>query len=91
MRHPQPQLIIGHPNNAIHGMTDAGKQPLTLELAAYVIARALNWQETKAEALGELQKQGRLKASTLARITDRQALTNGEVFMLVKDLLDSLR
>ncbi|MHA6485481.1 FAD-dependent oxidoreductase [Paenibacillus sp. strain BS8-2] len=67
------------------------KQPLALEQAAYSILTAIEGEAVPAKALDVMMAQGYVKAETLDIIEkNRSALTNGDVYMLIKDVVDAL-
>lgn len=73
---------------------DAGKEPnkepVTIEQAAYTIAIALGFDTTINEAPATLEKNGYLTKATIDHIENKQQLTNGDVYMLIKDLYGGL-
>lgn len=69
------------------GEDESSKIPLTLEQAAYTIALSLEEGEQKEGALERLQANGTLLDETLATIKDPNNLTNGDVYMLIKDAI----
>lgn len=87
-----PQSFKGDASNAIAGM-DADKaksDPLTLQQAAYTIARSAGLMLKPEQAEAELISKRLVKEETLKLIADKQKLTNGEAYLLVKDVLESL-
>lgn len=72
---------------ATEGMTEeeAKTIPLTLEQAAYTIALALYEDAEPAGSLERLTTEGILTQASLQTIKDQQKLTNGDVYMLIKD------
>jgi hypothetical protein len=88
----KPSAFSGDANGALRGMSDddAGKKPLTLEQAAYTAAQALGWKVSSAGALAELENKGFLKKETANSFADKNRLTNGDTYMIVKDLRDAL-
>ncbi|MCR8644098.1 FAD-dependent oxidoreductase [Paenibacillus sp. N1-5-1-14] len=64
---------------------------LTLDQACYTVALALGIKvEAPADAKAELVKQGILTEASLQTITNPAKLTDGDSFMLIKDLHDRL-
>lgn len=87
-----PQSFKGTSSNAIAGM-DADKaktDPLTLQQAAYTIARATGLTLKPEQAEAELLAKRLLKEETLKLIADKGKLTNGESYLLIKDVLENL-
>lgn len=72
---------------AVGGIEEPAKQPLTLEQAAYTIALSLEEGAQKEGALERLKSNGTLLDATLATIKDPNNLTNGDVYMLIKDAI----
>lgn len=70
---------------AIEGMADSDKQPLTLEQAAYTIASSIYGDAQLEGSLARLTEAGVITNETLSTIEDKQELTNGDVYMLLKD------
>lgn len=80
----------GNESEAIKGMNTPEKTPLTLTQAAYTITSALGLSVPKEEAQAELEKQGMLTKESLDTIQDKENLTNGDAYMLIKDLKHAL-
>ncbi|MCR2802278.1 FAD-dependent oxidoreductase [Paenibacillus soyae] len=72
---------------ATEGMSEEDKKtiPLTLEQAAYTIALALYGDAEPAGSLERLTAEGVLTQASLQTIEDQAKLTNGDVYMLIKD------
>ncbi|RIX52812.1 FAD-dependent oxidoreductase [Paenibacillus nanensis] len=70
---------------AIEGMADSDKQPLTLEQAAYTIAISIYGEAQLEGSLARLTEEGVITNETLSTIKDQQELTNGDVYLLLKD------
>lgn len=72
-------------------LKEAAKQPLTLEQASYTIALGLGVNvNSPSDAQAELIKAGIVKEETFKGVKDPQNLTNGEMFMMLKDIKVSL-
>lgn len=87
-----PQAFKGTSSNAIANL-DAEKvktDPLTLQQAAYTIARSAGLMLKPEEAEAEILTKRLVKEDTLKLIADKEKLTNGEAYLLVKDVLESL-
>lgn len=80
--------FAGNPQDAVADIGDPAKTMLTLEQAAFTIAATAGLDATRGEALGQLQEKGWIRDSTIASIADPSQLTNGDVFMLVRDLVE---
>lgn len=87
-----PQSFKGDASNAIAGMSadKAKSDPLTLQQAAYTIARSAGLMLKPEQAEAELLAKRLVKEETLKLIADKEKLTNGEAYLLVKDALESL-
>lgn len=85
-RKMKPDAFKGDVNQAIAKMDNADKIPLTLEQASYTFTQALGIQATAAEAQGKLVESKLLSAATIAGIADKSKLTNGDTFMLIRDV-----
>jgi hypothetical protein len=83
-----PTFFTGNPPLAIASGTDSAKLPLSLNQAAYIIALSAGLQATPETALDELKKRKWLSDSTLATISNSNELTNGDSFMLVRDVVE---
>jgi hypothetical protein len=87
-----PQAFKGTASNAVAGM-DVEKvktDPLTLQQAAYTMARAAGLTLKPEQAVQELQANRLLQEETLKLIADKEKLSNGEAYLLVKDILAGL-
>lgn len=80
--------LPGDASAAVAGIQQPDKQALTLEQAAFTEAKALGWNVTAAQAVQELQARGYLKKATVDGIADKQKLSNGDTYMMVRDLVD---
>lgn len=83
-----PKAFDGNPLGAIDSMADPAKQPLTLDLAAYTIAWAAGLEVEAEEAKAELLRRKWLRESTLQMIRDPDKLTNGDAYMLIRDVTE---
>ncbi|MNR48608.1 hypothetical protein D3C85_1678610 [compost metagenome] len=80
--------FIGDPSKAIQSLSNPEKINLTLQQATYTIASAIGLQLNKESALSELENRGWLKKDTLDQIDNTESLSNGEAFMLIRDVVD---
>ncbi|MGR7947024.1 FAD-dependent oxidoreductase [Paenibacillus sp. M.A.Huq-81] len=85
-----PDFFKGDPAIAVDGMTDSEKkqQPLSLEQAVKTIASAIGGEQASSLDLAEMKKRGWIKEETLSSITDQAAMTNGEFFLLLRDVIE---
>lgn len=88
MKRVHRDKFAGNPQEAVADIADPAKTNLTLEQAAYTIASTAGLGAPRSEALGLLQEKGWIRESTIASIADPLQLTNGDVFMLVRDLAE---
>jgi len=65
----------------------SAKDALDLDLAAYMIAQAAGLAADRQTALQALADRGWIRDETIANLADRERLTNGDAFMLVRDLV----
>lgn len=63
---------------------------LTLEQAAYTIAVAVYGEAQREGSLERLTEEGIITSATIQTIKDQQGLTNGDVYMLIKDAVAKL-
>ncbi|MDQ6423371.1 FAD-dependent oxidoreductase [Paenibacillus sp. LHD-117] len=86
-----PNVFANPATPAIKDLSEADSTsiPLTLDQAAYTLVLAVEGEAVPAKALDVLMN-GLVKAETLNTIKDRNKLTNGDVYMLLKDVVDSL-
>jgi hypothetical protein len=82
----KPEAFSGDVTQAIAKLENADKLPLTLEQASYTITQALGLKAASNEAQAKLIENKLLKEATLNLIADKQKLTNGDTYLLIKDL-----
>lgn len=76
---------------AIEEMTEDEKlAQLTLEQAAYTIAVVVYGDAQLEGSLERLTEEGIITSATIQTIQDQQGLTNGDVYMLIKDAVAKL-
>jgi hypothetical protein len=78
----------GIPNAALQGISDPAKVPLTLDQAAFTLCVSMGLATTKEKAAADLQAHGWLNKETTQLINDPSNLTNGESFLLIRDIVD---
>jgi len=87
----KPDAFKGDAKTAIEGGFDASKsKPLTLDQASEMIAVALGLKSPTTDVLIDLKGSGYLTESSLGTIKDKANLTNGDTYMLLKDIKDKL-
>lgn len=86
------QLFKGTPSNGIAGISpdEAKTMPLTLRKATYIMARTVGLTVTEEKAEQELLAKKLIRPETVQQIKDKEKLTNGDAFMLLKDMLETL-
>ncbi|MNI05643.1 dihydrolipoamide dehydrogenase [compost metagenome] len=88
----KPALFLGDASAANKGLDAeaAKKTALTLEQASYIITQALGTKVPAAEAQAELLSKGLLTQATVESIANKQSLSNGDTYMMLKDLKQGL-
>lgn len=61
-----------------------------MQQASFTIAKAIGLDATFEESPAVLQAKGIISKASVDLITDKQNLTNGDVYMLLKDTVGSL-
>ncbi|MCQ6561153.1 FAD-dependent oxidoreductase [Paenibacillus mendelii] len=84
-----PIRLPGNPADAMDGLADPDKIPLSLRQAAYTISCAFGWKTDIEKAVSELESRGVLSTATLRLIEDHDRLTDGETYLLLRDALNS--
>ncbi|SCW45749.1 FAD dependent oxidoreductase [Paenibacillus tianmuensis] len=87
----KPEAMAGNPGEALAKGTDPKTLPVTLDQAAHMIALLLKVETTPEQALQTLQSKGLLAAATLDGIANKKELTNGDTYMLLKDVYNALK
>jgi hypothetical protein len=84
-------IFKGNPSAAITAMTESEvKQPISLEQLSYIIVKTMNLQTLKNNAQAELVKQKLITQASIDSITKKDILTNGDVYMVLRDVLAGL-
>jgi hypothetical protein len=91
MRKYKPAAMAGSALAIIAKTNEPAKQPVSLELAAQMIASMLKQDATPANALSGLQAKGFLSKRTVDGITNKQELNNGDTYMLIHDVYSQLK
>lgn len=91
MRKFKPETMAGNPGEALAKGTDPKTLPVTLDQAAHMIALLLKVETAPEQALQTLQSKGFLAAATLDGIANKQELTNGDTYMMIKDVYNALK
>lgn len=82
--------FAGNPSEALKNVNEPAKQALTLQQASYTIALGAGIKTTPENAQAELLSKGLINKSTIALIADPNKLTDGDVFMMLKDTVETL-
>lgn len=84
-----PDKFPGNPTDAVaHLSGDPAKLPLSLDQMAYTMALATGIEVASPnEALAALMERGWLLEETVSGIADQNKLTNGDAYMLIRDLM----
>ncbi|MFF2889885.1 FAD-dependent oxidoreductase [Paenibacillus sp. NPDC057967] len=78
----------GDPSVAIAGVDTPAEQKLSLDQAVKTIANAMDNEQAKTLTLDEFLNNGWLKQETINQITDQTAMTNGEFFIVLRDVIE---
>jgi len=65
-----------------------GKDTLDLNLAAFMIAKAAGMGGERQAAVQTLEERGWIREETISKIADHERLTNGDAFMLIRDVVE---
>ncbi|NHN30052.1 FAD-dependent oxidoreductase [Paenibacillus agricola] len=91
MRKFKPAAMAGSALTVIAKANEPAKSPITLDLAAQMIASLLKQDATPANALSVLQAKGFLSKQTLDGIANKQELNNGDTYMLIHDVYKQIK
>lgn len=83
-----PDFFFGDPNEAIKGVSNPTKTPLTLEQAIKTIAYTIDVKKANELTLEEMLNRNWIKQETIDGITDQSKLTNGDAFMIIRDVVE---
>ncbi|WP_405155599.1 FAD-dependent oxidoreductase [Paenibacillus sp. FSL K6-0108] len=86
-----PNFYTGSADKVVGSMKNASALPLTLDQAAYMLCLAMGAAEAETTpelALTQLQMQNFVSKDTLAGIANKNELTNGEAYMLIRDVVE---
>jgi len=78
----------GDPSAAVKGMEEPAKKTLTLQQASYTIALAAGLKVEAGEAQAALESGGLLSKATLGIIANKEKLSDGDVYMMLKDAVE---
>ncbi|MGX4583667.1 FAD-dependent oxidoreductase [Paenibacillus chitinolyticus] len=80
--------FTGDPSTAVKGMEEPAKKTLTLQQASYTIALAAGLKVEAGEAQAALESGGLLSKATLGIIANKEKLSDGDVYMMLKDAVE---
>ncbi len=83
-----PKAFPGKAVEAMKGLDKPGEIPLSLEQAVRTISLAISDDPNEAVDLDQMLQRGWIKPNTLDAIEKRESLTNGEAFLLMRDVLE---
>ncbi|WP_079912924.1 FAD-dependent oxidoreductase [Paenibacillus sp. 32352] len=86
----KPAVLTGNPAAVIPNEKEPQKQPLSLDIAAGMIASLLKLDVAQGDAVSALQSKGYLTKQTVDGIAKKQELTNGDTYMLIHDAYKQL-
>lgn len=86
-----PGTFKGDASAAIKGMEGPEKTPLTLDQASFTLTEALGLNVPQEAAREELIKRGFLTEATISGIQDKGHLTNGDTYMMIKDIKQTVK
>ncbi|WJH32578.1 FAD-dependent oxidoreductase [Paenibacillus sp. CC-CFT747] len=84
-------VLKGDPSQALKQVTgEPAKQPLTYKQAVYTAALLAGIQTTPEEAEQKAVSMRVVTDKTVSLITDKQKLTKGETYLILKDVLEAM-
>ncbi|ALS23191.1 MULTISPECIES: FAD-dependent oxidoreductase [Paenibacillus] len=91
MRKFKPETLSGSPSAALGKDTDPKNLPVSIEQAAYMVALMLKVDATRENAVEVLQSRGFLKPETVEAIANKQELTNGDTYLMIRDVYNAVK
>lgn len=85
-----PSYFTGDHTAAVKGIKEPAEKPLSLQQACFTVTKALGLHVAKDKAQAELQKKGLLTKDTVDMIENKEELTDGDSYMILKDVVESL-
>jgi hypothetical protein len=82
-----PQAFPGDPSAATLNMVSPENKPASLKQVSYTISSALNLHVIPEQSLGILQEMKLISQATLDSIKNKESLTNGNLYMILRDVL----
>ncbi|AFC32659.1 hypothetical protein PM3016_6006 [Paenibacillus mucilaginosus 3016] len=87
----KPAALTGSPAGALAKGSDPKSLPLTLDTAAHMIALLVKAEAGAENAVSVLTERGLLKAETLEAIANKDELTNGDTYLLIRDVYNAVK
>ncbi|MBP1156539.1 MULTISPECIES: FAD-dependent oxidoreductase [unclassified Paenibacillus] len=91
MRKFKPETMSGSPSAGLVKGSAPRNLPVSMEQAAYMIALMLKVEAARENAVEALQSRGFLKQETVDGIANKQELTNGDTYLMIKDVYNVVR
>jgi hypothetical protein len=86
----KPDAFKGNAYSAVAHVQDPAKAALSVEQASYTLTQALGISALASQSLEELLRNKLLTQETLNAISNKQKLTYGDVYTMIKDLQTGL-
>lgn len=83
-----PKAFPGKAVEAMKGLDKPNENPLSLKQAVHTLAMAISEDPNEAVDLDQMLQRGWIQPNTLDAIENRESLTNGEAFLLMRDVLE---
>ncbi|WP_331459232.1 FAD-dependent oxidoreductase [Paenibacillus sp. FJAT-27812] len=88
VKNRHPAFFTGKSVAAIDGMSNPSAMPLTLEQAFKTIAHTIDNENAAELRSSEIISRGWIQPETIDAIANPAKVTNGEAFMLIRDLME---
>ncbi|MFF2158759.1 FAD-dependent oxidoreductase [Paenibacillus chitinolyticus] len=82
-----PKALSGSADAAVKGLTKPGDIALTWEQAAWTISQAVGAKVRRSDSAAYVLEQKLVEPATFAAIENKSKLTNGDAYMLLRDVL----
>ncbi|GAA0365445.1 hypothetical protein GCM10008968_21590 [Bacillus horti] len=84
-----PEFFQGDPGKSLIAVLKPNEEDLSIEQASYAIAKTIGLEATFEKAKSLLIERGILNPNTLEGIKNLKRITDGEMYMLLKDAVES--
>lgn len=91
MRKFKPETLSGSPSAGLVKDSDPRNLPVSMEQAAYMIALMLKVEANRDNAVEALQSKGYLIQETVDAIANKQELTNGDTYLMIRDVYNVVK